>query len=163
MADAAPAVPASALAPAVLDRLRAIAGDDGVLATPLARRAYARDLWPLGHLAFASTGLDLPAPFRDPDAVVRPRSTAEVSQVIRLANEHGFAVVPWGAGSGVCGGTVAVRGGVALDLKRLDRIVSIDGKPTRYLPLDQARKKIQAAGPKGVQLVIHRDLKVTRE
>src|SRR5262249_6803749 len=44
----------------------------------------------------------------------------------RLANERGFAVVPWGAGSGVCGGTVAVRGGVALDLKGLDRILRID-------------------------------------
>ena len=44
-----------------------------------------------------------------------------------------------------------------------DRIVSIDGKSTRYLPLDQARKMIQAARDKGVELVIHRDLKVTRE
>ena len=44
-----------------------------------------------------------------------------------------------------------------------DRIVSIDGKSTRYLPLEQARKMIQAAREKGVELVIHRDLKVTRE
>ena len=44
-----------------------------------------------------------------------------------------------------------------------DRIVSIGGKPTRYLPLERARKMIQAARDKGVELVIHRDLKVTRE
>ncbi|MDO8729662.1 MAG: hypothetical protein Q7J69_00520 [Candidatus Omnitrophota bacterium] len=44
-----------------------------------------------------------------------------------------------------------------------DRIVSIGGKSTRYLPLEQARKMIQAARDKGVELVIHRDLRVTRE
>jgi len=44
-----------------------------------------------------------------------------------------------------------------------DRIVSIDGEPTRYMPLEQARKRVQAGSSKGLELVIHRDLKVTRE
>lgn len=44
-----------------------------------------------------------------------------------------------------------------------DRIVSIGGKSTRYLPLEQARKMIQASRDTGVELVIHRDLRVTRE
>src|SRR3954463_16469641 len=101
----------SRLDASVLDSLREIVGKDGVEATGIARAAYARDLWPLGHIAFTASGLDLGAPFTPPDAVVRPRSTLEVSKVLRLANERGFAVVPWGAGSGVCGGTLHVRGG----------------------------------------------------
>ena len=44
-----------------------------------------------------------------------------------------------------------------------DRIVSINGKSTRYLPLEQARKTIQAGRDREVELVIHRDLEVTRE
>ena len=44
-----------------------------------------------------------------------------------------------------------------------DRIISIGGESTRYLPLEQARKMIQAARDKGAEWVIHRDLKVTRE
>ncbi len=43
-----------------------------------------------------------------------------------LARRHRLAVVPFGAGSGVCGGTVALRGGIALDLKRLERVGRVD-------------------------------------
>src|SRR5205085_130890 len=60
-----------------------------------------------------------------PDAICWPSTTAEVAAVVRLANELGFALVPYGGGSGVCGGTVPVRGGVILDLKRLDRLVEV--------------------------------------
>jgi alkyldihydroxyacetonephosphate synthase len=117
----------------VLTALREAARPGSVETSRLERTAYARDLWPLGHLAFASAGFDFPPPFRLPDAVARPADVEGVARVLRLANERGFAVVPWGAGSGVCGGTVAVRGGVALDLKGLDRIRSID---TRALLVD---------------------------
>lgn len=119
----------SRLDDATLAALREALGPGGVLETSaLERRAYARDLWPLGHLSFQSSGFDLPEPFRLPDAVARPRSVEALARVVRLANERRFPLVPWGAGSGVCGGTVAVRGGVALDLKGLDRIRAIDAR-----------------------------------
>ncbi len=111
-----------------LDKLREAVGAANVETAQISRAAYARDLWPLGHIAYAAGGLDLGPPFKRPDAVVRPRTTEEVAKVLRLANEREFAVVPWGAGSGVCGGTVHVRGGVALDLKALDKIVKIDSR-----------------------------------
>src|SRR5207302_1206170 len=44
----------------------------------------------------------------------------------RFAAERGVAVVPFGAGSGVCGGVVPVKGGIALDLKRLSGPPCID-------------------------------------
>jgi alkyldihydroxyacetonephosphate synthase len=63
-----------------------------------------------------------------PQWIVWPESTREVSKVLQFAGERGLSVVPFGGGSGVCGGTWALNGGIALDLKRMDRILSVDGK-----------------------------------
>ena len=61
-----------------------------------------------------------------PDAVVLPRSTEEVSNVMRLASEHGIPVVPRGAGSGETCGCLAVRGGIVMDLSSWDTIEEVD-------------------------------------
>ena len=55
-----------------------------------------------------------------------PGDTAEVSQVLRLANESLIPVVPFGAGTGVMGGAVPIRGGIVLDMQRLDRALAVD-------------------------------------
>jgi alkyldihydroxyacetonephosphate synthase len=112
--------PPSALAPRALERLAALLGEGGVSTADGDRLASGRDAWPLGHIRARAGRPATPA-----DAVCWPRSTDEVAAVVRLANEEGFALVPLGAGSGVCGGTAAVRGGVALDLKRMDRLVRV--------------------------------------
>jgi D-lactate dehydrogenase (cytochrome) len=62
---------------------------------------------------------------RLPDVVVFPVSTDEVSAVLRFANEHGVPVVPFGAGSSVEGHVIPVRGGISLDLTRMDRILAV--------------------------------------
>ncbi|MGD0828146.1 MAG: FAD-binding oxidoreductase, partial [Desulfobaccales bacterium] len=62
---------------------------------------------------------------RMPEAVVFPGSAAEISQILRLANEHRFPVTPRGAGSGRSGGAVPIAGGVVLVLTRLNRILEI--------------------------------------
>jgi glycolate oxidase len=61
-----------------------------------------------------------------PDAIVFPASTAEVSLVMRIAQAHGLNVVPRGAGTGLSGGAVTLRGGIALSLARMHRIIEID-------------------------------------
>jgi alkyldihydroxyacetonephosphate synthase len=48
--------------------------------------------------------------------------------VLRICDAAGVPVVPFGAGTGVCGAVLASRGGVALDLKRLDRILAWDAQ-----------------------------------
>ncbi len=63
-----------------------------------------------------------------PDAVVYPVNAEEVRQTVLLANFHRFPVVPRGAGSGLSGGSLPVRGGVVLSTERMDRIVSIDSE-----------------------------------
>lgn len=85
------------------------------------RLAYARDFWPLG-LIMQREGR-VPPP---PDLIVWPSSEEEIQAVIAIARRRKLPLIPFGAGSGVCGGTWAVKGGIALDLKRLDRIGPID-------------------------------------
>ncbi len=64
--------------------------------------------------------------FYPPEAVVFPKDAQDVSSVLKLANEHGFFVTPRGAGSGMSGGSLPVKGGVAMVMTRFDRIVNID-------------------------------------
>jgi alkyldihydroxyacetonephosphate synthase len=62
-----------------------------------------------------------------PDAVLRPGSHDDVLAVLRLCSEHRIPVVPYGGGTSVVGGLApAGTGWLALDLGRLDRLVSID-------------------------------------
>lgn len=65
-----------------------------------------------------------------PDAIVLPGSATEVAEVIRVCSEHRVAVVPWGGGTSVVGGLAPTAGGcgavVAVDLSRLDQLISVD-------------------------------------
>jgi len=60
-----------------------------------------------------------------PEAAVWPRTAEQISRILRLASEHRFPVTPRGAGTGLAGGAVPVRGGLLLDLCRMDRIIDI--------------------------------------
>jgi len=61
-----------------------------------------------------------------PDMVVRAANAGEVSTVLKICSELGVPVIPRGAGSGVTGGAVPVRGGVVLSLEQMNRILEID-------------------------------------
>jgi glycolate oxidase len=57
---------------------------------------------------------------------VLPKSTASVSALLRFANRHRIPVTPRGAGHGYVGGCVPMRGGIALSLERMNRILEIN-------------------------------------
>ena len=61
-----------------------------------------------------------------PDVVVTPRSEEDVVRLLAAADELEIPVTPQGALTGLSGGALPVRGGVALDLRLLDRILEID-------------------------------------
>ena len=63
-----------------------------------------------------------------PDAVVIPRTTLEVSLVLSFCNENKIPVTPRGAGTGLSGGSIPVRGGVSLSMEKFNRIIEIDEK-----------------------------------
>lgn len=111
-----------------LEELRRAATPGGVDLSPVACEAYARDLSAMGHLAFTWQRDGVPGPdiAPPPQAVVRPTSALQVAAVVRACQAAGVPLIPWGSGSGVCGGTFAVQGGVALDLKGLDSITRLD-------------------------------------
>ena len=63
---------------------------------------------------------------RPPAAVVLPRTTHEVSAVVRIARDCGEPIVPRGAGTGLCGGAVPVAGGVVISFARMNRVLEFD-------------------------------------
>ena len=95
----------------VIKELAAIVGPGQLLTTP-------EDCWTYAYDATDRAQM--------PEAVVFPGSAAEISQILRLANEHRFPVTPRGAGTGRSGGSVPIEGGVVLVLTRLNRILEIN-------------------------------------
>jgi glycolate oxidase len=62
----------------------------------------------------------------DPQAVVRPATTEQVSRVLRLANEAGIPVTARGNGTGLSGACIPSRGGILLSFERMNRVLEID-------------------------------------
>jgi glycolate oxidase len=92
-------------------KLKAIVGADNFTTAPEDLLSYSYD----------GSGLEyLPA------AVAFPGSTAEISAIMELAAAISLPVIPRGAGTGMTGGSLAVRGGLILALSRLNQIVEID-------------------------------------
>jgi FAD/FMN-containing dehydrogenase len=61
-----------------------------------------------------------------PDFVIRPVSTEQISNIVRLANENEIPVTARGAGTGLAGGAVPVEGGIVLDMSAMNRILETD-------------------------------------
>ena len=105
----------------VLRALRDRVGDKAVAAGEADLFAYAGDLWPKLTIEHRDGGSRTP-----PLAVVRPRDEEAVLATLEVLRQHRTPVVPFGAGSGVCGGAAPLFGGVVLDLKHLDHFGAID-------------------------------------
>jgi glycolate oxidase len=61
-----------------------------------------------------------------PDLVVFPRKTAEISQILAFCNQNNIAVTVRGAGTGLAGGAIPVAGGLVISMRRFDQILDID-------------------------------------
>jgi glycolate oxidase len=61
-----------------------------------------------------------------PDVVVCPTTVDEIARVVAVARKHVVPIVPRGAGSGLAGGSVPVRGGIVVSTTRMNRIREID-------------------------------------
>jgi D-lactate dehydrogenase (cytochrome) len=91
------------------------------------------------------------APHR-PDVVVWPESTDEVAAVLEYADAAGVPVVPFGAGTSLEGHVIPLRGGISLDLTRMNAIVAV--RPDDLTATVQGgvtRSQLEtAAGPHGL-------------
>ncbi|MBI5189245.1 MAG: FAD-binding protein [Nitrospirae bacterium] len=71
-------------------------------------------------------GSDATRVFARPDVVVRPTDADSIPEVMIVAARHGMPVVPRGAGTGLSGGCVPIKGGIVVSTERLNRIKEID-------------------------------------
>ncbi|MEU4830855.1 FAD-binding oxidoreductase [Streptosporangium sp. NPDC023615] len=120
-------LPPVALPAPVVDELRGLVGADHVRLDDETRVRHTRGKSTPDLLRMrAGDGSDAP------DAVVLPACHDEVLAVLAACAAHRVAVVPFGGGTSVVGGLVASRRGfagvIALDLARLDRLVSVDAE-----------------------------------
>jgi len=65
------------------------------------------------------------APVR-PDAVVFPESTDEVRQIVDICREAACPITPYGAGTSLEGHIVPVRGGISLDMSRMNQVLQVN-------------------------------------
>ena len=61
-----------------------------------------------------------------PDTVLKPKTTEEISAILKICNEYKIPVTPRGAGTGLSGGALPNLGGVLLSTERLNSILNID-------------------------------------
>ena len=94
----------------VIEELRQIVGRESVISSANDLRIFERDASIEGAL---------------PDAVVLASTTKQVAAVVKVAARHQVPVVPRGAGTGLSGGAVTIRGGIALQLTRMRRIIEL--------------------------------------
>jgi len=110
----------------------AIVGAANVLSSFDDRLGYARDRLP--YAVFRERAGEVAGAV--PRLVVRPANQDEIVRLVQLAQARKVALIPYGNGSGVLGGAIPLGGEVMVDLRRLDRIVSIN--PTDAMATVQA-------------------------
>ncbi len=96
----------------LISRLVSIVGPDAVLTDEESLKRYASD-----------ETEDYVFP---PEAVVKPRTAEEISEILTLANLHRIPVTPRGGGTGLSGGALTLYGGICLSLERMNRIREIN-------------------------------------
>ncbi|QHQ34061.1 FAD-binding oxidoreductase [Algicella marina] len=74
-------------------------------------------------------------PVTPPDAVASPETTQEVSEILRICNTEGCPVVAWGTGTSLEANALALRGGICLDMSRMDKV--LDTQPEDMLAVVQ--------------------------
>ena len=65
-------------------------------------------------------------PHAPPDAVVYAQTTAEVADIVKLCAQHRVPLIPFGAGSSVEGHVLAIHGGIALDVTRMNQVLAVN-------------------------------------
>ncbi len=63
-----------------------------------------------------------------PDAVVWPRTSEEVSEIVKICAQHKVPIIPFGTGTSLEGGVNAPAGGISIDLQEMDKIIAINSE-----------------------------------
>src|SRR2546422_6346813 len=77
-----------------------------------------------------------------PDLVALPQTTEEVAALVRLSDESLLQITPRGGGTGWYGGSLPNRGGVLIDMRKMNRVLALDSDgPTVAAEGGPAREK----------------------
>ena len=101
--------------------LEDVVGTENVSTSKTERDTYSVDYFWISRM-WQDRGAQGPLP----DIIVRPGCTEEVSKVLKIANYYKIPVHTWGGGSGSQGGALPMAGGILLDMKRMNHLISID-------------------------------------
>jgi glycolate oxidase len=96
----------------LIEKFEKIVGKDNVLTTPEALKAYSYD----GTTSW----------IHEPDVVIFPTSTKEISEIMKIANAEKIPVTPRGGGTNVSGGSVPIEGGIVMCFTKMNKILKID-------------------------------------
>ncbi|MDO9640257.1 MAG: FAD-linked oxidase C-terminal domain-containing protein [Pseudotabrizicola sp.] len=117
--------------PQIVARLRMVLPPDAVIEDAAETRAYECD---------ALTAYRCP-----PLAVVLPRTTAEVSDVLRICHEEGVPVVPRGSGTSLAGGALPTADCVILGVARMTAVLETD-YDNRFIRVQSGRTNLSVTG-----------------
>jgi glycolate oxidase len=94
------------------EKIKGIVGTKNCYDSAEDRLSYSYDATPLfSHL---------------PEAIVFPQSAEQISELVKLANQEKFAIVPRGSGTGLSGGSIPVENSIVVVMTRWNRILEID-------------------------------------
>ncbi|HWR40150.1 MAG TPA: FAD-binding oxidoreductase [Patescibacteria group bacterium] len=103
-----------AVTPAIIAELRQIAGAKNTIVDPEKMEPYSHDEVTDSRYHHC------------PEVVVLPETTAQVAQIIQLANRELIPVIPRGGGTGLACGAVPLSGGLVLSLERMNRLLELN-------------------------------------
>ena len=96
----------------VLDAITAIVGADAIVVHHAELEKYSHD--ETEDLVYY------------PEVVAKPKNPQEVAALMKLCNKHLIPVTPRGAGTGLSGGALPVKGGLLIAMERFDKVLEID-------------------------------------
>ena len=92
----------------IIEQIEKVVGKDGYSVEPAILYTY---------------GFDASIFHNTPDIVVQPTTTEQVSEIMKIASANKIPVVPRGAGTGLCGSAVPIKGGIVLAMQRMNKIM----------------------------------------
>ena len=109
-----PQIPTTPVTPALLEALRAIVGDKGLIQDESGKQPFVTD-WRGSLVGNAAV-------------VVRPASVEEVSKVVKLCHDNGIAIVPQAGNTGLMGGATPYPShtGIVLSVGRMNKVLNVD-------------------------------------
>ena len=110
----APMIPTAPVTPALLEALRAIVGDKGLIQDEPGKQPFVTD-WRGSIVGNAAV-------------VVRPATVEEVSKVVKLCHDNGIAIVPQAGNTGLMGGATPYPShtGIVLSVGRMNKVLNVD-------------------------------------